>query len=59
MPTYEVNVRVDFSYEVEAEDESAAEEMGWQWEDYTHFSDVYSINVTQTSDDEEEEEDDN
>ena len=59
MATYEVNVRVDFSYEVEAEDEAAAEEQGWHWEDYAHFSDVYSINVTQTSDDEEEDEDDN
>lgn len=55
MPTFEVKVRVDFNYEVEAEDEAAAEELGWHWEDYAHFSDVYSINVTQTSDDEEDE----
>ena len=59
MATYEVKVRVDFSYEVEAEDEAAAEELGWHWEDYAHFADVYSINVTEIESDEDEEEDDN
>ena len=56
MATYEVNVRVDYSYEVEADSEQEAEEQGWHYEDYAHFADVYSINVTQTSDDEEEDE---
>ena len=59
MKTYQVNVRVDFSYEVEAEDEAAAEELGWHWEDYAHFADVYSISVDMISDDEEEEGNDN
>jgi hypothetical protein len=58
MPTFDIKVRVDLNYEVEAEDEAAAEELGWHWEDYVHFSEVYSINVTQTSDDEEEDDED-
>jgi hypothetical protein len=45
MATYEVKVKVDFSYEVEADSPEQAEEQGWLWEDYTHFSEVYSIHV--------------
>lgn len=45
MAKYEVSVRVDFNYEVEADSQEEAEEMGWQYEDYTHFADVYSIHV--------------
>jgi len=55
MATYEVKVRVDFSYEVEADSEAEAIEQGWKYEDYTHFADVYSIDVTQISDEEETE----
>ena len=55
MATYEVNVRVDYSYEVEADSEQEAEEQGWHYEDYAHFADVYSINVTELESDEEEE----
>lgn len=57
MATYEVSVRVDFSYEVEANSKEEAEEQGWHWEDYCHFSDVYSINVTELESDEEEDDD--
>lgn len=57
MKTYDVKVVVEYFYEVEAEDEKAAEELGWHYEDYQHFGEVYSIDVTQTSDDEEEDED--
>jgi hypothetical protein len=57
MATYEVKVVVEYNYEVEAENESEAIDQGWQYEDYAHFADVYSIDVTQTSDDEDEDED--
>lgn len=59
MATYDVEVVVHLNYEVEADSPEEAEEQGWHWEDYTHFSEVYSINVTQISDDEDEDEDDN
>jgi hypothetical protein len=36
MATYEV---------VEANSQAEAEEQGWKWEDYTHFSEVHSIYV--------------
>jgi len=58
MATFEVKVRVDYFYEVEADSLEEAEEQGWQYEDYRGFADVYSIDITQISDDEEEDEDD-
>lgn len=54
MKTYDIKVVVEYFYEVEAEDEQAAEEMGWQYEDYAYTGEVYSIDVTQTSEDEDE-----
>lgn len=57
MATYDVKVIVEYNYEVEADNLDEATEAGWQYEDYAHFADVYSIDVTQTSDDEDEEED--
>lgn len=59
MATFDVKVIVEYFYEVEAENEKEAEEQGWHYEDYSHFAEVYSIDVTQTSDDEDEDEDDN
>ena len=58
MPTYDIKVIVEYFYEVEAENEKAAEELGWHYEDYAHSAEVYSIDVTQTSDDEDEEDND-
>jgi len=55
MPTFDIKVVVEYFYEVEAEDEQAAEELGWHYEDYAFSGEVYSIDVTQTSDDEEDE----
>lgn len=55
MATYDVKVIVEYMYEVEADSPEEAKEQGWQYEDYAHFADVYSIDVTQTSDDEEDE----
>ena len=45
MPKYTVSVRVDFNYDVEADNQVAAELMGWQWEDYKMYSSVYSIDA--------------
>ena len=59
MATFDVKGVVEYYYEVEADNAQEAEEQGWHYEDYSHFAEVYSIDVTQTSDDEEEGEDDN
>ena len=56
MPQYYVKVRVDLEYEVEAENEAEAEEQGWRWEDYTMFSEVYSIDVEEMPEEPEDEE---
>ena len=45
MPTYNVRVEVSFDYEVEADSAEQAEQEGWNWENYTIFSDVESIDV--------------
>ena len=57
MPTYRVQVRVDFDYEIEADNEEQAEQQGWAWEDYTAWSDVYSIDVEELPEEDEEEND--
>lgn len=54
MATFDVKVTVDYFYEVEAETEAEAIEQGWHYEDYAHSAEVYSIDVTQTSEDEDE-----
>lgn len=58
MATFDVKVIVEYYYEVEAENEQEAEELGWHYEDYAHSGEVYSIDVTKTSDDEEDEDND-
>lgn len=45
MATYNVNVMVEFNYEIEADSEEAAEQQGWKWEDYPMFAEVYDITV--------------
>ena len=57
MTQYYVKVRVDLEYEVEADSYEEAQEQGWRWEDYTMFSEVYSIDVEEL--DEEDEDEDN
>jgi hypothetical protein len=57
MKTYDVKVIVEYMYEVDVESEEEAQELGWQYEDYSHFAEVYSIETTLTSDDEDENED--
>jgi len=55
MATYDVKVIVEYNYEVEAENEFEAVEQGYQYEDYAHFADVYSIDVIEQEVDEDEE----
>lgn len=45
MPTYDVKVTVKYVYEVEAESEEEAEKEGWNYENYNHFGEVYSIEI--------------
>jgi hypothetical protein len=54
MPTYDIKVLVEYNYEIEAENDKQAEEQGWMYEDYAYSGEVYSIDVTQTSEDEDE-----
>jgi hypothetical protein len=56
MPKYSVSVRVDFNYDVEADNAEAAIQEGWNWENYRMFSSVYEIDVDRIDEDEEEEE---
>ena len=53
MARFLVNVRVDFTYEVDALDEADADEQGWEWEKYSSYADVVEINVTAISEDDE------
>lgn len=57
MGQYYVKVAVNLEYEVEADSPEEAEEQGWRWEDYTMFSDVYSIDVEEIEEEVEEDED--
>lgn len=54
---YNVKVIVELEYEVECEDEDQAEQEGWNWEEYTAHSSVYSIDVEHLADLDEEDED--
>jgi hypothetical protein len=57
MPKYDVEVTVNFSYEVEADSIIEAEMQGWKWEDYPMFGEVYDISVSEQYISEEEDED--
>ena len=56
MPTYYVKTIVEYSAEVEAENEEEAEKIGWKFDDELQYDGVYSIDV-ELMDEEEEEED--
>lgn len=55
MPKYELKVVVQYNYTVEAEDGDAAEQQGWDYEDYKFTGEVDSITVYELEEDEEEE----
>ena len=46
---YDIKVIVEYMYEVEAENETEAEEQGWHYEDYAYSGEVYSIDVDEQS----------
>ena len=54
MATYEVEVKVSYMYEVQAEDDLEAEKEGWNYEEYKHFAQVDSIKIEMIEDDEDE-----
>jgi hypothetical protein len=54
MPKYYVKTIVEFSNEVEAENEAEAEAIGWKWEDELHYDGVYSIDVEEIEEQEED-----
>ncbi len=56
MARYTVEVKVEFSYEVEADSYEDAEKMGWEYEDYMFTAQVASIDVTEEEEEEDEEE---
>ena len=58
MPKYDVEVTVNFMYEVEADSIIEAEMQGWKWEDYTMHSEVYDISVSEQYISEDEDDDD-
>lgn len=59
MPIYDLKVVVEYFYEVEAENEAAAEEQGWHFEDHTNYGEVYSIKVEERPEEDEEEDEEN
>jgi hypothetical protein len=54
MATYEIEVKVSYMYEVEAEDDIEAEKEGWNYEEYKHFAQVDSIKFEMIEEGEEE-----
>lgn len=54
MPRYQVTTMVEYSYEVEADNESDAEKQGWQYEDYPHSATVDSIDVDELEEDDDD-----
>jgi hypothetical protein len=58
MPMYDLKVVVEYFYEVEAENEEQAEELGWHYEDYAYTGEVYSIQVNEQPEPEEDEDED-
>jgi len=55
MATYSVKVVMTLEYEVEADNEADAEEMGYKWQDYLHHYDgLDSIEVSEVSDEDED-----
>lgn len=52
MPLFNVNVIVEYNYEVEAETAQEAEEMGWDYENYAYFAEVNVIDVEEVDEEE-------
>lgn len=56
MARYEVQVIVEYNYEVEATSKEDAERQGWEYEDYKFNSEVSDINVSEMEDEDDDEE---
>ena len=54
MPMYDIKVTVEYQYEVEAENDTEAEELGWHYEDHAYSGEVYSIEIEQQEEKDEE-----
>lgn len=54
LKTYNVKVVVEYEYEVEAQDKDEAEQEGWNYEEYSHFGVVYSIDTEELESDDDE-----
>ena len=54
MPRYYVKTVVQFSQEVEADNEADAEAIGWEWEDKLAYDFVESIDVEELEEEEED-----
>lgn len=62
MAKYDVKVVVEYNYNVEADSSDEAGQEGWKYENYAHFAEVVSIDVSEDDsefllDDEEDDED--
>jgi len=55
MSNYELTVTVTYTYEVEADSREEAEKQGFEYEDYQHNGEIYSIEVAELEEDEEDE----
>ena len=55
MAKFAVTTTVTFYGEVEAEDASIAEQVGWEWESELMYDGVYDITVEELEDDEDNE----
>lgn len=55
MPRYEITTTVNYTYEVEADSLEEAEKLGYDYEEYRHFGEVFDIEVAELEEREEEE----
>lgn len=53
MGTYRIRTLVSYDYEVEADSEEQAEELGWSYEDYPYSASVEEITVEEIEEEEE------
>jgi hypothetical protein len=61
MARFTIDMRVDYSFEIEADSAEEAERLAWEYnysDDHTAYQGVYSIDVEQLEEDDEDEEDD-
>lgn len=47
MPKYDIKVVVEYNYSIDADSYEEAEQEGWNRENYSHFAEVVSIDVTE------------